>query len=204
MENKINQKALHNITYGLYVLTAREGSKDNGCIVNVVAQVTDTPLKIVVSVNKKNLTHDMIYRTGELCVSMLSDKAPMYVFEHFGYQSGRDVNKFEKCPEAHRTTNGLLYIPKHTLAYMAGKVVNKVDMGSHTMFVAEVTEANVLAEGNAMTYAFYQSNVKPKPAAAKGKWVCRICGYVYEGDEMPDNYICPLCKHGKADFEKVE
>lgn len=199
----MDTKVLYNISYGLYVLTAREGEKDNGCIVNVVAQVAESPLRIVVTVNKKNLTHDMVHRTKEFCVSMLSEEAPMKVFEHFGYQSGREVNKFEKCDAVRRAENGVLYIPKYTLAYIAGKVVQEVDLGTHTMFVAEVTEAEKTGEGKAMTYAYYQDNVKPKPVATqKGKWVCRICGYVYEGEEMPDDFVCPLCKHGKADFEK--
>lgn len=204
MEN-ININALRKIGYGLYVLTAREGEKDNGCIINVVAQLTDTPLQILISVNKNNLTHDMILHTGVFNVSMLTEETPLTVFQHFGFQSGKTVNKFEGCENEHRAANGVLYIPKHTNSYISGKVLQTVDLSTHTLFIAEVTEAAILNDVPSLTYNYYQQHIKPKPAAPAAKttrWVCQVCGYVYEGENIPDDFICPLCKHGKADFVK--
>lgn len=202
----IERNALNRIGYGLYVLTAREGTKDNGCIINVASQITDNPLQMMIAVNKQNYTHDMVLRTGLFNLSMLTEKTPMKVFEHFGFQSGRDVNKFENCEVEMRADNGVLYLPKYTNAFISGKVSQTLDMGSHTLFVAQVTEAKQIGTDPSLTYAYYHENIKPKPAAVQGKakWVCKICGYVYEGEEMPDDYICPLCKHGKADFELIK
>ena len=202
--NNIELKALTRLSYGLYVLTAREGDKDNGCITNAVTQVTDTPLQIAVTVNKRNYTHDMIVATGRFNLSILTEKAPMKVFQHFGFQSGRDVNKFADCTTEARADNGIRYILNYSNAYLCGEVLQMVDLGTHTMFMAKVTEAKQLTDDPSLTYAYYHANIKPKPAPAteQGKWVCQVCGYVYEGDEMPDDFICPICKHGKSDFIK--
>lgn len=202
--NNIDLKALTRLSYGLYVLTAREGEKDNGCIVNVAAQVTDNPLQIVVAVNKKNLTHDMIVNTGRFNLSMLTEKSPMELFRQFGFQSGRDVNKFEGSQEDHRAENGIRYISQTTNTFVSGEVLQMTDLGTHTLFIAKVTEAKQLSDDPSLTYAYYHAHIKPQPApkADKGKWVCQVCGYEYEGDEMPDDFICPLCKHGKTDFTK--
>lgn len=204
---KMNSQAMNLLSYGLYVLTAREGEKDNGCIVNVVQQVTDTPLQIVVTVNKKNLTHDMIVQTGLLNVSVLTEQTPMKVIEHFGFQSGRAVDKFAQCGETKRSENGLVYLPKYTNGYLSGEVKQMVDMGTHTMFVAEITEAVKLSSEASLTYGYYHAHIKGKPAVVEGdsgkaRWVCQVCGYVYEGAEVPDDFECPWCKHGKADFVK--
>lgn len=207
----LNHEAMTQLGYGLYVLTAREGEKDNGCIINVAQQVTDTPLQILITVNKQNYTHDMIVNTGIFNVSLLTEHAPMKVFEHFGFQSGREVNKFAHCEVEMRSSNGLLYIPKYTNAYISGKVNQMVDLGTHTLFIAEVTEAVKLSSDPSLTYTYYHNNIKPKPAApatqgegGATRWVCQTCGYVYEGDEVPDEFVCPWCKHGKSDFVKIE
>ena len=209
--NTHNQNALFKLSYGLYVLTAREGDKDNGCIINVAPQLTDTPLQMLVSVNKQNYTHDMIVRTGLFNVSLLTEHTPMTVIQHFGFQSGRDVNKFENCEVEMRSSNGLLYVPRYTNAYISGKVNQMVDLGTHTLFIAEVTESVLLNNDPSLTYAAYHQHIKPKPAmpAPSGstgttRWVCQTCGYVYEGDEVPDDFVCPWCKHGKVDFVKAE
>lgn len=202
----INTNALRNIGYGLYVLTARENDKDNGCIINVCQQVTDSPLQIMIAVNKKNLTHDMILRTGRFNISVLTEEAPFKVFQHFGLQSGRDVNKFENCDTEVRAQNGIRYLPRYINAYFSAVLKHSVDLGSHTMIIAEVTEAAHISDIPSVTYSYYHQNIKPKPApttTGKSRWVCQICGYVYEGENMPDDFICPLCKHGKADFVKM-
>ena len=205
----MNPQAMNLLSYGLYVLTAREGEKDNGCIVNVVQQVTDNPLQIVVTVNKKNFTHDMIIHTGQLNVSILTEQTPMKVFEHFGFQSGRAVDKFAHCEGVMRSENGLVYLPKYTNGYLSGKVKQMIDLGSHTMFITEITEAVKLTSEPSLTYGYYHAHIKTKPVAPqekseKGRWVCQVCGFVYEGDEVPDDFVCPWCKHGKADFAKEE
>lgn len=203
--NKEKKEAMTQLSYGLYVLTAREGEKDNGCIVNVVQQVTDGPLQVIVTVNKKNYTHDMIVNSGQLNVSMLTEETPMKVFEHFGFQSGREVDKFAQSEEVRRSGNGLLYIPKYTNGYLSGEVKQMVDLGTHTMFIAEVTESEKLSNEASLTYSYYQQNIKPKRTSGgerKTQWVCQVCGYVYEGEEMPEDFECPWCKHGKSDFVK--
>ena len=199
----MDNTALFKLSYGLYVLTARQEGKDNGCIVNTVMQITDDPKRIVVGVNKQNLTHDMILATGEFNVSVLSQDATFWFFEHYGFQSGRNVDKFANIPET-RTENGLRYVAACTNAVLSGKVISTVDCGTHTLFVADVTDAKVLSEEPAMTYQYYFDHVKPKPQPAKTEsWVCKICGYVYEGPELPPDFICPWCKHGVEDFEKL-
>ena len=191
--------ALFKLSYGLFVLSAREEGKDNGCIINTAQQITDTPLRITITVNKQNYTHDMIQRTGEFNLSVLSQDAVFWVFQHYGFQSGRSVDKFAMIPEA-RTANGIRYVEGCTNAVISGKVISAVDCGTHTLFVAEVTDTKILSQEPSMTYQYYFDNVKPKPAA-QGKWVCKICGYVHEG-ELPADFVCPWCKHPASDFEK--
>ena len=201
--NKSDLTALFKIGYGLYVVTAKDGAKDNGCIVNTVTQVTNTPNRIAVCVNKTNYTHELIKKTGMMNVNCLSVEAPFKVFQHFGFQSGRDVDKFADC-EPLRSDNGLIFLPKYINAFMSLKVEQSVDLVTLGMFICTVTEARVLSDKETMTYNYYQDNVKPKPETeAKKGWVCKICGYVYEGEELPDDFVCPLCKHGPADFEKL-
>lgn len=198
----MDNNAMFKLSYGLFVLTARQGEKDNGCIINTATQVTDSPKRIAVTVNKENLTHDMILQTGEFNLSVLSEEAVFWIFQHYGFQSGRDTDKFANIPE-NRTTNGLRYVDGCTNAVISGKVISSVDCGTHTMFIADVTDAKVLSDAPSMTYQYYFDYVKPKPAPAKkASWVCKICGYIYEGDPIPEDFICPWCKHGVEDFEK--
>ncbi len=206
----IDKTALFKLSYGLFVLTAIEFGKDNGCIINTVTQITDNPKRIAIAVNKANRTHDMILATGMCNVSILTEEAPFSIFEKFGFQSGRDVDKFADCESVDRMSNWIRYIPKYTNAVLSGNVINTVDCGTHTLFLADVTEAKTLSDAPSMTYDYYFKHVKPKPAAPqastskKKRWVCKICGYVYEGDELPADYVCPLCKHGADDFELIE
>ena len=209
--DKLSNDAITKIGYGLYVLIAREGDKDNGCICNVVAQLTSSPMQMTICVNKQNLTHDMILRTGRFNVCCLTEHTPMKVIQHFGFQSGRDVNKFEGCDVEMRSSNGLLYLPKYVNAYPSGQVNYAKYLGTHTLFIADITEAVHLSDDPSLTYAYYQEHIKPKAsvgsqpsAAGKKKWVCEVCGYVYEGDELPADFICPWCKHPASDFKAVE
>lgn len=198
MENQ----ALYKLSYGLFVLTARQDGKDNGCIINTAMQVTNTPKRIQIAVNKDNYTHDMIVHTKEFNVSVLSEDAVFWVFQHYGFQSGRDTDKFANIPEV-RTPNGIRYVEGCTNAVICGKVINSIDCGTHTLFLADVTEAKVLSDEPSMTYQYYLEHVKPQPQPAeKAKWVCKVCGYVYEGEQLPPDFICPWCKHGAEDFEK--
>ena len=198
----MDNQAFFKLSYGLFVLTARQDGKDNGCIINTVMQVTDQPKRIQIAVNKQNYTHDMIAATGQFNVSVLSQDAVFWVFQHYGFQSGRDVDKFENIPEA-RTENGIRYVEGCTNAVLSGKVIQTIDCGTHTLFLAEVTDAKVLSNEPSMTYQYYFDHVKPKPQPAQSaKWVCKICGYVYDGDPLPPDFICPWCKHGAEDFEK--
>ena len=200
--------ALFTLSYGLYVLTAREGGRDLGCIVNTVTQLTENPTRIALSVNKQNFTCEVIRRTGLFNVSVLTEAAPMDLFRHFGFQSGRDVDKFAGRTDP-VSENGLRYISGPANALISGKVEQAIDCGTHMLYIALVTEARKLSDAPSMTYAYYFANVKPrpqpKPAQEKPRrgFVCRICGYFYEGDELPPDFICPLCKHGAADFEPV-
>ena len=205
----IEREAMYKITYGLFMLTTTDGKKQNGCIVNTVSMITDNPTRIVVFVNKANYSEELLRKTGVFNVSILTESTPFETFKQFGFQSGRNVDKFEGGMYA-TSENGLYYLPEHTNAVLSGKVVDMLDYGTHTLFVAEVTEAKKLNNEKSVTYEYYQSNIKPKPQAvkteepsAKGKWVCKICGYVHEGDELPDDFICPWCKHPASDFEKV-
>ena len=198
----MDMNALFKLSYGLFVLTAKENGKDNGCIINTAMQLTDTPLQIAVAVNKKNYTHDMLKNTGVFNLSVLSQDAVFWVFQHYGFQSGRDVDKFANIPET-RTENGLRYVEGCTNAVISGKVVSEVDCGTHTLFVAEVTEAKVLSNEPSATYQYYFDHIKPKPQNTEKKsWVCKICGYVYEGETLPEDYECPWCKHGVEAFEE--
>lgn len=204
----LDPTALFTLSYGLYVLTAREGGRDLGCIVNTVTQLTENPTRIAVSVNKQNFTNEVIQRTGLFNVSVLTEAAPMDLFRHFGFQSGRDVDKFAGRADP-VSENGLRYIGGPANALISGKVEQAIDCGTHMLYIALVTEARKLSDAPSMTYAYYFANVKPrpqpKPAQEKPRrgFVCRICGYFYEGDELPPDFICPLCKHGAADFEPV-
>ncbi len=203
MNDKINPTALFNIGYGLYIVTAKEGDKDNGCIVNTVTQLTDKKLRVAVTINKQNLTHDMVKNTGLLNVNCLTEETPFAIFEYFGFQSGRNVDKFVS-PHVPRSDNGLVIQPDYSNAYFSLKVEQEVDLDSHTMFICEVTEAKVLSDKPTMTYSYYHANVKPKPVKKAKGWVCKICGYVYEGEELPEDFVCPLCKHGAEVFERIE
>lgn len=202
--DKNDLTALFKIGYGLYVVTSNDGEKDNGLIVNTVTQVTNTPNRVAVTINKENYSHHIIKQTGIMNVNCLSVEAPFKVFETFGFQSGRNTDKFADCKPI-RTDNGLVMLPHYINAMMSLKVEQYVDLGTHGMFICEVTEARVISDAETMTYTYYLSNVKPKPQTeGKKGWVCTICGYVYEGEELPEDFICPLCKHGAADFEPIE
>ena len=195
--------ALFNIGYGLYVITSNDGKKDNGMIVNTVAQVASSPNRIMVSINKGNYSHDVIKETGKMNVNCLSVEAPFSVFQNFGFQSGRNAEKFADGV-AKRSENGLAVLTQYVNACISLQVEEYVDMGSHGMFLCSVTEEMILGDKETMTYTYYQNNVKPKPQAPKKKgWVCKICGYVYEGEELPADFICPLCKHPASDFEPL-
>ena len=201
--NKHDMTALFKIGYGLYVVTSNDGKKDNGLIVNTVTQVTNTPNRIAVTINKDNYSHHVINQTGVMNINCLSVDAPFKVFEVFGFQSGRNVDKFADCTPL-RSDNGLVFLPRYINAFMSLKVEQYVDLDTHGMFICSVTEARVISDRETMTYSYYHANVKPKPETeGKKGWVCKICGYVYEGDPLPEDFICPLCKHGAADFEKL-
>ena len=202
--NKNNMKALFNIGYGLYVVTSNDGNKDNGLIVNTVTQVTDTPNRVAVTINKQNYSHHVIKQTGLMNVNCLDTTAPFSVFQNFGFQSGRTADKFAGITEL-RSDNGLRFLPSHINAFMSLKVESYVDLDTHGMFICSVTEARVMGETETMTYTYYQNNVKPKPdTAGKKGYVCKVCGWVYEGDPLPEDIVCPLCKHGAADFEPIQ
>ena len=204
--NKNDMSALFKIGSGLYVITSNDGRRDNGMIVNTVSQVTNSPNRIAVCINKQNYTHHVVQQSGIMNLNCLSVEAPFSVFERFGFQSGRNVDKFDGSDfEVLRSDNGLRFLSKYINAMMSLKVESYVDLDTHGMFICTVTEARVLSDKETMTYNYYQSNVKPKPNTEGTKgWVCKICGYVYEGEELPEDFICPLCKHGAADFEPVK
>lgn len=202
--NKQDMTALFKIGYGLYVVTSHDGKQDNGLIVNTVSQVTNTPNRVAVTINKENYSHHVIRQTGKMNVNCLSEEAPFKVFEDFGFRSGRNVNKFQDC-QVLRTDNGLAMLPRYINAIMSLEVETYVDLGTHGMFICAVTEARVVSSQETMTYTYYQEHVKPKPQTqGKKGYVCKICGYVYEGDPLPEDFICPLCKHGAADFEPIQ
>ena len=206
MDNTVVQK----ISYGLFVLTANKDGKDNGCIINTVTQVTDNPNQITIAVNKLNYTHDLIAETKKFTVSIISEDAVFELFKRFGFQSGKNVNKFDGFDKVKRTSNGTLAVTDGTNSYISANVKQQIDVGTHTVFLAEVVDMEKLSETPSATYAYYHANIKPKPQAvgknAKGEtiWRCSVCGYEYEGDELPKDYICPICKHPATDFVKVE
>lgn len=202
--NKNDLTALFNIGYGLYVVTSNDGKKDNGLIVNTVSQVTNSPNRIAVTINKDNYSHHVIKQTGKMNINCLSVDAPFSVFENFGFRSGRNVDKFEGS-EPLRSDNGLAFLPRYINSFMSLKVEQYVDLDTHGMFICSVTEARVISDVETMTYTYYQKNVKPRPQTeGKKGFVCKVCGYIYEGDELPEDFICPLCKHGAADFEPIK
>ncbi len=202
--DKNDLSALTNIGYGLYVVTSNDGERDNGLIVNTVTQLTDSPNRVAVTINKANYSYHVINKTKKLNVNCLSTSAPFSVFERFGFRSGRSVDKFEGT-ETLRSDNGLVFLPRYINSFMSLEVVQYVDLDTHGMFICEITEARVINDDPSMTYAYYHENVKPKPQTeGKKGFVCTICGFIYEGDTLPDDYICPLCKHGAADFEPIE
>jgi len=202
-EAAVDPEALNSIGYGLYVVTSRDGNKDNGLIVNTVTQVTNTPNRVAVTVNKLNYSCEVIAKTGVLNISVLSEDAPFQLFEHFGFHSGRDVDKFADFSGAQRAANGLLFLNKYANSVICGKVIQQVDLGTHVMFVCDVTECVRLSDAETMTYTYYHKHVKPQPETKKKGFVCKICGWVYEGEELPEDIVCPLCKHGAADFEPL-
>lgn len=200
----IDNSALFNIGYGLYVVTTNDGKKDNGLILNTVMQVTSSPLQIALAVNKANYSHDVIKETKKLNVNCLSTEAPFKVFEAFGFKSGRDTDKFKDCSPL-RSENGLAVLPKYINSYMSLEVKEYVDLGTHGMFICAVTEAKNISSVETMSYSYYHKNVKPKPESAKKKgYVCTICGYIHDEAELPADFICPLCKHGAEDFEEIK
>ena len=202
--NKNDLSALFHIGYGLYVVTSNDGKKDNGLIVNTVTQVTSTPNRVAVTINKENYSHHVIKQTGVMNVNCLDTSAPFSVFQNFGFQSGRSVDKFQG-QEPLRSDNGLAFLSRHISALLSLKVEQYVDLGTHGMFICAVTEARVISDLPSMTYAYYQDNVKPQPETeGKKGFVCKVCGWVYEGDTLPDDIVCPLCKHGAADFEPIQ
>ena len=201
--DKNDLSALFNIGYGLYVITSNDGKKDNGLIVNTVSQVTNTPNRIAVTINKANYSHHVIKQTGIMNLNCLSTDAPFKVFETFGFQSGRTVDKFANITPL-RSDNGLAFLPKYINSFMSLKVEQYIDLDTHGMFICSITEARVISTTETMTYTYYQNNVKPKPQTeGKKGFVCVVCGYIYEGEELPEDFICPLCKHGAADFEPI-
>ncbi len=202
--NKNDLTALFNLGYGLYVVTSNDGQKDNGLIVNTVTQVTNTPNRIAVTVNKENYSHHVIKQTGKMNLNCLTEDAPFSVFETFGFQSGRNADKFADCTPL-RSDNGLVFLPRYINSFLSLKVEQYLDLDTHGMFICSVTEARVLSDRPTMTYAYYHENVKPKPETeGKKGYVCKICGYVYEGEPLPEDFVCPLCKHGAADFEPIQ
>ena len=198
-------KAMYSLTYGLFVLTASENGKDSGCIINTASQVTTTPNCITICVNKQNNTHDMVMRTKKLTVSVLSEKASFSIFERFGFHSGRDTDKFAGFDGWKRGYNGVPYVTEGTNAFISAWVTETVDLGTHTLFICAVTDCEKLSADNSCTYSYYLNNIKPKPqpkTEGKTKWVCSVCGYEYEGETIPEDFICPLCKHPASDFVK--
>jgi len=204
--SKLQNAAFFKISYGLYLLSSGKGDKQNGSINNTVIQVTDVPKQLAVTVNKASLTHELIAETGLFNVSILTTDAPYELFWRFGYQSGRNVDKFAGFPDVERSENGLLYLTKYANVLLSGKVTYLKDLGTHTLFVADAVEARILSDGESVTYQYYFDHIKPKPVSATGKkgYVCKICGYIYEGDPLPPDFICPVCGHGAQDFEPLQ
>ena len=203
----MDKKAMHKLSYGLFVLTSAFEGKDNGCIINTGIQVTSEPNRISIAVNKTNFTEEIIQKSGKFNLSVLSEDAGFDTFRRFGFQSGRDVDKFAGFTDCRRSSNGLYYITAGTNAYISATVEQTVDLGSHMLFIAAVDDMEVLSDVASATYAYYQSDIKPKPeqktSSGKTAWRCTVCGYIYEGEELPADFTCPLCKHPASDFEKI-
>lgn len=204
----MDPKTMYNLSYGLYVLTSALDGKDSGCIINTAGQVTDTPNRLTIAVNKANFTHELVQKSGKFNLSILSEAAKFETFRRFGFQSGRDVNKFEGYPDCKRTANGLYAVTAGTNGFISASVEQSIDLETHTLFIASVADMEVLSDVPSATYAYYHKSIKPQPAAqpapeGKTVWRCVICGYIYEGEELPPDFICPLCKHPASDFEKV-
>lgn len=201
--SSIDNNALYSIGYGLYVITTNDGGRDNGCIVNTVSQAASTPLTVTVSISKANLTHDTAKKTGKMNVNCLTVGTPFSVFENFGFRSGRDADKFDGTP-SWRGENGLLFLTDNVNAIMSLEVRDYVDLGSHGLFICDVTSAFKISNEESVTYAYYHKNIKPEPTSPKKNgYVCKICGYVHEGDTLPEDFVCPICKHGREDFEPL-
>lgn len=198
---------MYKLSYGLFVLTSAADGRDSGCIINTAQQVTSEPNRISIAVNKSNFTHDLVKKSGKFNISIISEAAEFELFKHFGFQSGREVDKFAEYTDCKRSANGLYYVTAGINSYISATVEQEVDLGSHTLFIASVDDMEVLADTPSATYAYYQSSIKPQPAkdvqTGKTVWRCTVCGYVYEGEELPADFICPLCKHPASDFEKV-
>jgi len=202
----IDPAAMFTLSYGLFVLTARDGEKDNGCIINTAMQITVQPQRISIAVNKANLTNEMIARTGEFNLSVLSESAPFRVFEQFGFHTGRDTDKFAGAAYCERAANGIRFVPEHTNSLLSARVSDSHDYQTHTVFIAELTEARVLSGEPSATYQYYFDHIKPKPRPPQGSkkgFVCKICGYIHEGEALPEDFVCPICKHGAQDFEPI-
>lgn len=203
----MDKRAMHKLSYGLFVLTSAFEGRDNGCIINTGIQVTGEPNRISIAVNRANYTEELVEKSGKFNLSVLSEDAGFDIFRRFGFQSGRDVDKFAACSDCRRSANGLYYLTAGTNAYISATVERTLDLGSHMLFIAAVDDMEVLSGTPSATYAYYQSSIKPKPAqqASTGKtaWRCTVCGYIYEGEELPADFICPLCKHPASDFEKI-
>ncbi len=201
----MDNNALFKLTSGLFLLIAKT-DKDNGCIINTVLQVTASPVRIVVAVNKSNFTHDMLKETGIFNVSVLSENAPMDIYKRFGYTSGRDTNKFNGFNSISRSENGILYLTEYSNAFLSAKITEEKDLGTHTLFTSDVTDAEIISEDTSVTYDYYQKYIKtantPKTEGKKG-FICTVCGYIYEGSELPENFICPVCKHGTEAFKPL-
>ena len=201
----MDKKALYSLTYGVYLLSAQENGKDNACIINTAVQVANEPTRLSIAAIKGNLTHDMILHTGRFNLSCITTEAEFSLFQHFGMQSGREADKFADFTDVSRSENGLYYLTKWANAFMSLRVVESHDLGSHTLFIAELEDAQVLSAAPACSYGYYQSTIKkqaPKPQVKKG-WVCTVCGYIYEGEVLPQDFICPVCKHGAEVFEPI-
>lgn len=209
MDNKIQKNAIYKLSYGVYVLTTRASMKDNGCIINTAMLVSESPYRMLVSVNKNNFTYEMIKESGVLNVSILNDNTNFELIKRFGFQSGRDVNKFIGFDGWERSDNDVTYITENANAYISGKVIQSIDVGTHCIFICDITESVELTNENSLTYAEYHKNVKPKPQATpeaksgKTVYVCSVCGYEHEGEELPEDFVCPWCKHGADVFEKI-
>lgn len=204
----MDQEVMYRLSYGLFVLTSAGAGRESGCIINTAGQVTSEPNRVSIAVNKSNLTHDLVMESGRFNLSILSEAAGFETFKRFGFQSGREADKFAGYGACRRSANGLYYVTAGTNGFLSAKVERSLDLGTHTLFVAGVDEMELLSETPSATYAYYQSHIKPQGQKAGGRagktvWRCRVCGYIYEGEELPEDFICPLCKHPASDFEKA-